>query len=123
MKVIKKTGDRQKIREITKNATSRRTPTNMKETNKNRRPNETMKNDKNCNLQQNAKDHEGDKETEERLRIREMTKNSTSSRTPRNLKEIRKNRREIENPRNDKELKIQENAKEFERDKGKQEKE
>ena len=121
----------------------------MKEVKKNRRKFENPKNDK--KLPGERKEHEVDKKTEERLRIREMTKNSTSRRmpmrmrkikknwrknenprndtesqfqeTPRNLKETKENWRKIENPRNDKECDFQQNAKEIEGDREKQEKE
>ena len=41
-----------------------------------------------------------------------MTKNATSSKTPRKLKEIKKNRRKNENPLNNKELNFQKKPKE-----------
>ena len=51
-----------------------------------------------------------------------MTKNSTFSRTPRDLMETRKNRRKNENPINKKEHNFQENANDDEEDKEKLEK-
>ena len=59
-----------RIREVTKSATSRRTPRNLKEI----------------------------KKTGERIRIRDMTQKATSRRTLSNKNEIRKNRRKNENP-------------------------
>ena len=72
------------------NATSRKTPRNIKEIEQNRRAIEHPRNDKERNFQDNAKELEGDKKTGERLSIREMIKNATSRITPRNLKEIKK---------------------------------
>ena len=112
MKEIKKTGERLSIREMIQNATSRKTPRNMKEIEQNRRAIEHPRNDKERNFQDNAKELEGDRKTGERLSIREMIKNATSRITPRNLKEIKKNRKAIEHPRNDTERNFQENAKE-----------
>ena len=117
----KKTGERLSIREMIKNATSRKTPRNMKEIEQNRRAIDHPRNDKERNFQDNAKELEGDKKTVERLSIREMIKNATSRKTPRNMKEIEQNRRAIEHPRNDKERNFQENAKEHEGDRAKQE--
>ena len=84
---------------------------------KNRRAIEHPRNDKERNFQDNAKELEGDKKTGERLSIREMIKNATSRKTPRNMKEIEQNRRAIEHPRNDKERNFHDNGKEFEGDK------
>ena len=84
---------------------------------KNRRAIEHPRNDKERNFQDNAKELEGDKKTGERLSIREMIKNATSRKTPRNMKVIKKNRRLTENPRNNQERNFQENANEYEGDK------
>ena len=70
----------------------------MKEIEQNRRAIEHPRNDKERNFQDNAKEFEGDKKNRRRMRIREMTKNSTSRRTPRHLKKAKKNRRKNENP-------------------------
>ena len=60
----KKTGERLSIREIINNATSRKTPRNMKEIEQNRRAIEHPRNDKERNFQDNAKELEGDKKQE-----------------------------------------------------------
>ena len=55
-----------RIQEMTQKASSRKTPRNLKETKENWRKIDYPRNDKECDLQQNAKEIEGDKVKQEK---------------------------------------------------------